>query len=213
MDSWFDGLFDIVDYGGETVQVALRFAGRPARHFRSIRSFRALVDGDTAHGAVIDENRGLNGLNVSITSVVVVARRLSAIEAGSVEGDETVPVERLPTDTYWRPVKRLTQWGRAGELAAFVLERDLYPLSLCSPVEDFEKCRFHMKPKKVQDEVLPTGNRVASGMTDLHHCTISKFSSYRDSLFDEAEKTFCTKRPLLLHFRHSTELSLCRPLV
>jgi hypothetical protein len=45
-----------------------------------------------------------------------------------------------------------------------------------------------MKPEKVQDSVLPAGNSVAGGMTDLHHRSISKFSCYRDSLFDEAEE-------------------------
>jgi hypothetical protein len=40
----------------------------------------------------------------------------------------------------------------------------------------------------MQDGVLPAGNSVAGGMADLHQRSISKFSCYRDGLFDEAEE-------------------------
>jgi hypothetical protein len=45
-----------------------------------------------------------------------------------------------------------------------------------------------MMPEKMQDSVLPAGNGVAGGMADLHQRSISKFSCYRDGLFDEAEE-------------------------
>ena len=47
-----------------------------------------------------------------------------------------------------------------------------------------------METEKMQDGVLPAGNSVAGRMADLHQCSISKFSCYRDSLLDEAEECF-----------------------
>jgi hypothetical protein len=46
-----------------------------------------------------------------------------------------------------------------------------------------------MMPDKMQDSAFPAGNSVAGGMADLHQRRISKFSCYRDSLFDEAEES------------------------
>lgn len=54
----------------------------------------------------------------------------------------------------------------------------------------------------MQDGVLPTGNSAAGGIVDLNQRNISKFSCYRDSLFDEAEAL------LLLHFNRSNDLFL-----
>jgi hypothetical protein len=50
-----------------------------------------------------------------------------------------------------------------------------------------------VKPKKMQDGVFPAGNSVAGGMTDLHQRCISKYTCYRDSLFDEAEENLLHK--------------------
>jgi hypothetical protein len=50
-----------------------------------------------------------------------------------------------------------------------------------------------VNPEKVQDSMLPAGNSVAGGMADLHHRGISKFSCYRDSLFDGAEENLLHK--------------------
>jgi len=82
-------------------------------------------------------------------------------------------------------------------------ERGSYPLDFLGPVEDFDEYRFRMKPEKMQDPVFPTGNSVAGGMTDLHHRCISRFSCYREGLFDEAEENLLHKDAYSASFQSS----------
>jgi hypothetical protein len=156
------------------------------------------VDNRAVRG--IDEKRGLYRLNLLVTPVAVVIRRLLAVEVGGVDGGVAGLVkqlrrasEQLAPDTHRRSVKQLAQRRWAGELAALEDERGSYPLYLFGPVKDFDERRVHVKPEKVQDGVLPAGDSVAGGMADLHHCTISKFSCYRDGLLNEAEEDFLHK--------------------
>jgi hypothetical protein len=50
-----------------------------------------------------------------------------------------------------------------------------------------------MKLEEMLDDVLPAANSVAGKIADLHQRRISKFSCYRDGLFDEAEESLLHK--------------------
>lgn len=73
----------------------------------------------------IDEKRHLDSLYLSVTPLEIVARRLSVVEVGGVDGCVAVLLEQLrraseqlSPDTHWRSVEGLAQRGWAGELAA-----------------------------------------------------------------------------------------------
>jgi hypothetical protein len=181
--------------GGETSQVARRNAGDLRADLRTVGPLRAAMDVDNRALCGIDEKRGLDRPYVAITALAVVTRRLSAVEVGGADGGMSRLVEQLrreseqlSPDVHRCPVKRLTERVWTGELAALKDERGSYPLYLLGPVQHFSERCFHVKPESVQDSVLPAGNGVAGGMTDLHHRSIGNLSYYRDSLFDEAEE-------------------------
>jgi O-phosphoseryl-tRNA(Cys) synthetase len=69
--------------------------------------------------------------------------------------------EQLAPDSHRCAVKRHTNCGWTGELAALSDERGSYPLHLFSTINDFFECRIHTKPEKMQDGVLPAGNIMA----------------------------------------------------
>jgi len=158
---------------------------------------------DIAHRVLrgIDEKRRLDGSYRPVTALEIVTRCLSAVEVGGIDGGVSPLVEQLrreseqlAPDAVRCSVVLLTEDGWAGDLAA---------LDLLGPVEDFDECRFHMKLEKMQDSVLQAGNSVAGGMTDLHYRCISRFSCYREGLFDEAEENLLHKDASSASFQSS----------